>query len=220
MALKFEPYASNATKVWLHATKQMTLSPWKKCQVEHKTLFAKYLECVTSHLIFPLDWEPINKRPHVTSIIIFEFFVVINIFAKHHGPQKGFLEDDMLYVIKGFLPLRTRQFIWFQRLMYKLCLKVVSLYRKVFAKEVILAPMQKKLPQEYVQHALTIYVLTMCTFDLWMWKRTHIMFIVLNVILKHSEFKHVIIELFEAFATISATIVLWLQQLFDKFSIT
>ncbi len=80
--------------------------------------------------------------------------------------------------------------------------------------------MQKKLPQEYVQHALTIYVLTMCTFDLWMWKRTHIMFIVLHVTLEHSEFKHVIIELFEAFATISATIVLWLQQLFDKFSFT
>jgi hypothetical protein len=72
----------------------------------------------------------------------------------------------MLYVIKGFLPLKTRQFIWFQRLVYKLSLKVVFPNRKVFAKEVILAPMQKNLLQEYVQHTLTIYVLAMCTFDL------------------------------------------------------
>lgn len=175
MALKFEPYASNTTKVWLHATKQMTLSPWKKCQVEHKTLFAKYLEHVTNHFIFPFDWEPTNKRPHITSIAIFELFVIINPFAKHHGPQKGFLEDDMLYVIKGFLPLRTRQFIWFQRLVYKLCLKVVFPYMKVFVKKLILAPMQKKkFPQEYVQQTLTIYVSTMCTFDLWMSKITHV----------------------------------------------
>jgi hypothetical protein len=188
MALKFEPYASNATKVCLHATKQMTLPPWKKCQVEDKTLFAKYLEHVTSHLIFPLDLEPTNKKPHITLITIFlpliEFFVVINPFAKHHGPQKGFLEDDILYVIKGFLPLRTTQFIWFQRLVYKLCLKVVFPYKNFFAKEVILAPMQKKLPQEYVQHTLAIYVSTMCTFDFWMSKRTHIMFIVWNVIFR------------------------------------
>jgi hypothetical protein len=46
------------------------------------------------------------------------------------------------------------------------------------------------------------------------------MFIVINVISKHSEFKHVRIELFEAFATISVIIVLWRQQLFDKFSFT
>jgi hypothetical protein len=35
--------------------------------------------------------------------------------------------------------------------------------------------MQKKnLPQEYVQQTLTIYVSTMCTFDLWMSKITHV----------------------------------------------
>jgi hypothetical protein len=128
------------------------------------------LEHVTSHLIFSLDLEPTNKRLHITLITIFlpltEFFVVINPFVKHHGPQKGFLEDDILYVIKGFLPLRTMQFIWFQRLMYKLCLKVIFPYKKILAKKVILAPMQKKLPQEYVQHTLAIYVSAMCTFDL------------------------------------------------------
>jgi hypothetical protein len=73
----------------------------------------------------------------------------------------------MLYVIKGFLPLKTRQFIWFQRLVYKLCLKVVFPYMKVFVKELIVAPMQKNnLLQKYVQQTLTIYVSTMCTFDL------------------------------------------------------
>jgi hypothetical protein len=46
-------------------------------EIDHKTLFAKYLEYVASHLKSPLDWELINKRTHITSIAIFVFFDVI-----------------------------------------------------------------------------------------------------------------------------------------------
>lgn len=45
-------------------------------EIDHKTLFAKYLEYVVSHLKSPLDQELINKRPHITSTTIFEFIDV------------------------------------------------------------------------------------------------------------------------------------------------
>jgi hypothetical protein len=43
-----------------------------------------------------------------------DFFVVINLFAKYHLTQKVFMGDVMLYVVRGFLPLRTIKSIWFQ----------------------------------------------------------------------------------------------------------
>jgi hypothetical protein len=43
-----------------------------------------------------------------------DFLVVINLFAKDHLTQKVFMEDVMLYVIKGFLPLKKIKSIWFQ----------------------------------------------------------------------------------------------------------
>jgi hypothetical protein len=43
-----------------------------------------------------------------------DFFVIINLFAKDHFTQKVFMEDVMLYVVNGFLPLRKIKSIWFQ----------------------------------------------------------------------------------------------------------
>jgi hypothetical protein len=48
----------------------------KHMEIECKTLFAKYLGYVASHLKFPLDRKLTNKRPHITSTAIFEFFDV------------------------------------------------------------------------------------------------------------------------------------------------
>ncbi len=36
-----------------------------------------------------------------------DFFTSSNPFSKNHDSQKRFLQDVMLFVIKGFLPLRT-----------------------------------------------------------------------------------------------------------------
>jgi hypothetical protein len=43
-----------------------------------------------------------------------DVFVIIDLFVKDHLTQKVFMEDVMLYVVKGFLPLRTIESIWFQ----------------------------------------------------------------------------------------------------------
>ncbi len=36
-----------------------------------------------------------------------DFFSSINQFTKDHETQINFLEDERLYVIKGFLPMKT-----------------------------------------------------------------------------------------------------------------
>jgi len=69
--------------------------------------------------------------------------------------------------------------------------------------------MQKTLV-EYVYFKLTTYMLSMCTFDLWMNKGAHnVLFgVSVNFMLKNWEPKHVTISLFESFNTISATMAL------------
>jgi hypothetical protein len=41
----------------------LTLLPWQKhVEVEHKTLFAKYVEHVANHIKYLAHWEPSNKK--------------------------------------------------------------------------------------------------------------------------------------------------------------
>jgi hypothetical protein len=59
----------------------------------------------------------------------------------------------------------------------------------------------------------------MCTFDLWMSKRVHDVFIIIvNFLFSKSEDKHVTIELFEMNDTNGATMILKLQQHINKLS--
>jgi hypothetical protein len=50
----------------------------------------------------------------------FVIFFTINLFPKNHATHKGFVEDVILFEIKGtFMPLRTMESIWLQGLVYK-----------------------------------------------------------------------------------------------------
>jgi len=53
----------------------------------------------------------------------------------------------------------------------------------------------------YVVPTLTNYLSTTCTFDLWMSKGTHDIFVVVNFISSDKEIKHVMIEFFEVMNT-------------------
>jgi len=80
------------------------------------------------------------------------------------------------------------------------------------------ALMQKTL-MEYVCLKLPTYVLSMCTFDLWMNKGPCNVFVVIvNFMLKNWEPKHVTINLFQAFYTINATMAFQFLQLLTSFS--
>jgi len=75
------------------------------------------------------------------------------------------MENVSLYVVEGFLPLETMESIWFQRLVDRLCPRLIFSSYKAFAKNIMFALMQKTLV-EYVCLKLPTYVLSMCTFDL------------------------------------------------------
>lgn len=79
-----------------HATSGITIVK-KHLEVEHKTFFAKYLEHVANHLKSPLDQELINKRSHITLVVIFRFVDVPNQFAKDHGTQGFPKRCDVYY---------------------------------------------------------------------------------------------------------------------------
>jgi hypothetical protein len=73
----------------------------------------------------------------------------------------------------------------------------------------------------YVHPTLADYISATCTFDLWMSKGVHDVFvIVVNFLSNKWEAKHVIIELFEVSNTSGVAMAPRLQQLMDNFSLT
>ncbi len=72
----------------------------------------------------------------------------------------------------------------------------------------------------YVHPALVDCILATCTFDLWMLKGAHDVFVVVNFLPSKWEPKHIAIELIEVFDTNGATMAPRLQQLLDTFSFT
>jgi hypothetical protein len=52
-------------------------------------------------LKFPLHYEPNKKRAHVSPTTIFGFFSIIGKFKKDYVTQMDFVEDLMLFVVKG-----------------------------------------------------------------------------------------------------------------------
>jgi hypothetical protein len=100
-----------------------------------------------------------------------------NKFKKDDPLQVGFLEDLVLFVVKGFLPMKFVELIWFQRLSYKLCPQIVFPSRKDFVENVLPSLVEKTMVI-YVQLALTNCLSTTCTFDQWMSKGTNDIFVV------------------------------------------
>jgi hypothetical protein len=49
----------------------------------------------------------------------------------------------MLYVIKGFLPMRTFESIWLHQMVYRLCPRVVFPSKKMFVEEILLILMER-----------------------------------------------------------------------------
>ncbi len=134
--------------------------------------------------------------------------------------QKRFLEDVMLFIIKSFLPLRTLESVWFQRLAFKLCPKVSFSSRKVFTKKV-LPSLVNTTSTEFVQFALVECLTATCTFDLWMSKGAHDVFaMVVNFLSISLEPKHVTVGLFEASNTNGVAMAMKVKQILKKFGLT
>jgi hypothetical protein len=87
---------------------------------------------------------------------------------------------------------------------YKLCPKVVFPSRKVFVDDMFFGLVEKTM-LTYVHPALVDCILAICTFDLWMLKGAHDVFVVVNFLSSKWEPKHITIELSEVFNTSGAT---------------
>ncbi len=125
--------------------------------------------------------------------------------------QKRFLEDVMLFMIKSFLPLRTVEFVWFQRLALWLCSKVSFSSRRVFTEEDF-PSLVNTTSTKFVQLGLAKCLTSTCIFDLWMSKGAHDVFVmVVNFLSISSKPKHVMIGLFEANDTNGATMAMKLK---------
>jgi hypothetical protein len=95
----------------------------KHVEYDHFALLKMFFE---SHVVIeaprsPLDCEPNKKRAIDFPSNIFGFFSTNFKFKKDDLIQVGFLEDLMLFVVKGLLPMRIVESIWLQKMVYWLC---------------------------------------------------------------------------------------------------
>jgi hypothetical protein len=83
-------------------------------EVEHKTLFAKYMEHVANHIRYLAHWEPSSKKPHVKSNAIFGFFWFYS-YIWNGTWQTKMLIHGICHVEygQGFLLLSIVESIWF-----------------------------------------------------------------------------------------------------------
>jgi hypothetical protein len=103
---------------------------------------------------------------------------------------------------------------------YRLCPKVVFINKKVFVDDV-LSKLVEKTMLTYVHPTFANCISTTCTFDLWMSKGAHDVFVVvINFVSNKWEAKHIIIKLFEVSNFSGVAMVPRLQQLLDKFFFT
>ncbi len=80
-------------------------------------------------------------------------------------------------------------------------------FKKTFVKEILLN-LVKKTMNTYVVLTLVDCLSTTCTFDLWMFKGMHDVFVAINFISNDWEAKHVMIGLFEVTDTNDEIMVL------------
>jgi hypothetical protein len=73
----------------------------------------------------PFDKKISKTMARGSLTTIFGYFSINSTFRKDDPIHVGFLEDLMLLVVKGFLPMRIVGSIWLKRLSYKLCPRIV-----------------------------------------------------------------------------------------------
>jgi hypothetical protein len=94
----------------------------KHVESGHSILLQQLLEDPTNLATrSPLDHELSKKRAHVLPYSISGFIFSTIKFKKDDAIQVVFLEDLMLFMIKGLMPMRTIKSIWLQRLVNMLC---------------------------------------------------------------------------------------------------
>jgi hypothetical protein len=106
--LKFWLSAQDVKKGFIAYHKCNGITTMKKhVEFDHYTLLQKLLVDPTNLAPrSPLDCKPSKKRAHVDPSAIFSFFSFASKFKKDDAIQVIFLEDLLLFVIKGLMLMR------------------------------------------------------------------------------------------------------------------
>jgi hypothetical protein len=136
----------------------------------------------------------------VTSIVDFFNFGVL---YKNSNPiQELFLEDLILYIIKGYQPFISIKNVWLKRLVLHQCGQVTFPSRQQLGNEVI-PSMVNKTMEHHVLPTLANAITVIATFDMWMLRGCFNTFVlVVNYINKKREPCHVIVGIFEVHETL------------------
>jgi hypothetical protein len=110
----------------------------------------------------------------------------------------------MLFVIKGYLPMKTIESSYLYLMACRLRPRVVFLIKELFVDDVFFGLVEKTM-FTCVHLAFANCISSTCTFDLWMSKGAHDVFVVDNFLSYKWEAKHITIRFFEMSNSSGAT---------------
>jgi hypothetical protein len=111
------------------------------------------------------------------------------------------LENLARLIVKNCLPLKFVESVWLKGLVLQLCPCVQFLFQKLFSNTILLELVEKT-KETYVLPLLNDYSCVIASFDLWMSKGAHDVFILVIIFLgSYWKPKHVTLGLFEVVET-------------------
>lgn len=130
-----------------------------------------------------LHWPPKKRWFNITLDSIFQFWNCCGPFWEICSYTKDIWKEYKLLCDKQYMPLKITKGLWLKWLTLNLGPIVVFFNCKTFINEVLLALVDQMTKDKYVLFVISFCILT-TIFNLWMFKRTHNIFVfVLNFLL-------------------------------------
>ncbi|KAJ7552447.1 hypothetical protein O6H91_06G055400 [Diphasiastrum complanatum] len=192
----------------------------KHVSSEHAEVLSKYKAQKDS--ICPKEdaRHPTKKRNLPSSSAITSFYGSSTPYKKEDDQQQCFLEDLVLYIVKGYRPLSSVENIWLRRLILRQCNRLVFPSRHQLVEEAI-SQMVAKTLERYVLPLLASCVTATASFDLWMSRGGIDTFaLVINFLNDSWVPCHVTVGLFETLDTSGAAMALQLKELLSQYNLT
>jgi len=171
----------------------------KHLDADHSTIYKRLQEEINNERRKNVEKQSTKKSYLISNFSIFEFFALKYPFKKDDVEQKMFVENFALLIMKNHLPLQFVESVWLKHLVLQLC---PSVYRKLFSNTILLESVEKT-KETYVWPLLNDCSCAITSFDLWMFKGAHDVFILVIIFFESNwKPKHLILGLFKVTKTI------------------
>ncbi len=159
-----------------------------------------------------------KRKVNITKQSISKYFTMKDSFQKG-VPQKEFLKDLGLLIVKNNFPIQFVESMWLKWLTLHLCPKLNFPSKRQFSQET-LRRLVEKTKQLYVLFASTECHFATTSFDLWISKGAYDVFaLVIYFLGKDWQPKHVTIGLFEMIEITHQALAKSLTDLLDKYGL-